>query len=130
MSGLKGLFRPHKDTEPVPPAPLVTPRPSVDGWTLDGTPLAARIPRRDRRELCTLLHGVAIGVDTPYTYARAAELLEQHGEDAQAHAVCSAWFALPVSRHPAHSHAGRTLARQRDRLRDRLRARLTAPVAS
>jgi hypothetical protein len=127
MSGLRGIFRTRKDTGTVQPAPLVPPRPSVDGWTLDGTPLAATIPRRDHRELCTLLHGVAIGADTPYTYARAAELLEQHGEAAQAHAVCEAWFALPFANHPAHSQASRALARQRDRLGTRLLAR---PVAS
>lgn len=120
MSPLPNPFRRSSAPPEVEPAPLVLPRATVDGWTLDGTPLAAAVPRGQQRELSTLLHGVAIGVDTPWTYERAVELLEAAGQSAQAHAVCHAWLARPAAAQPANAHATRNLTRARDRLRARL----------
>lgn len=100
--------------------PLLKPSASVDGWTLAGTPLAKRLSRAESRELATLLHGVHIRADTPWTYERAAAMLEQHGEPAQALAVCEAWFALPAATAPANSQRTRAIGRRRARLRSRL----------
>ncbi|MDP9398449.1 MAG: hypothetical protein M3P96_11810 [Actinomycetota bacterium] len=99
---------------------LVVPLASVDGWTLRGTRLQDRVPFRMQRELCALLHGVEIGATTPYTYARAAELLDSIGEPGQAYAVCEAWFRLPAGRRAQQAQADRSLARQRNRLRLRV----------
>ena len=103
---------------------LVAPVPSVAGWTFEGTRLAGRVPFRMQRELATLLHGVAVGADTAYTYARAAELLDAIGEQGQAHAVCEAWFRLPAAQRGSSRTAPveRSLARRRQRLRVRLAA--------
>jgi hypothetical protein len=114
------LFRKRAAPAEVEPVPLVVPRSSIDGWTLDGTPLAASVARGDRRELATLLHGVAVRVETPWTYIRAVELLEAAHEPAQAYAVCAAWLALPAATRPGHAHDTRTLVRAQDRLRVRL----------
>lgn len=118
-----GLFRRAEPLGPVVTAPLVTPQATVDGWTLEGTPLASAVPRPVQRELTTLLHGVAVGVDTAWTYARAVEILETAGELGQAHAVCEAWLAQPAATRPEHAARTRALTRQRDRLRHRLAAR-------
>ena len=122
MSPLPNPFRRASAPPDVEPAPLVVPRATVDGWTLEGTPLATAVPRARQRELSTLMHGVAIGVDTPYTYERAVELLEDAGQTAQAHAVCHAWLTRPAASLPANAHATRSLTRARDRLRARLGA--------
>ena len=105
---------------PVPPETLVLPRATIDGWTLEGTPLASRLPRGEQRELCTLLHGVAVEVDTPYTYARAMELLEALGELGQAHAVGTRWLAGSAAGRVDGAHQTRAIARQTERLRVRL----------
>lgn len=109
------------DGRDLPVPPLVRPRLSVDGWTLAGTPLAARIPRHLLAELTTLLHSVSTGASAPWTYERAAELLEECGEPAQALAACEAWFALPAATGRANAARSRALARRRSRLRLRLR---------
>lgn len=120
MSPLPNPFRRSSATPEVEPVDVVVPRASVDGWTLEGTPLATTVPRGQQRELSTLLHGVAIGVDTPWTYERAVELLETAGQPAQAYAVCHAWLGRPAAAQPANAHATRNLTRARDRLRARL----------
>jgi hypothetical protein len=102
--------------------PLVEPRATIDGWTLEGTRLAGSVPRRMQRELCTLLHGIAVRAETPYTYLRAAELLERSGEHTQAFAVCEAWLALPASNSASVAHDTRVVVRLRERLRSRLAA--------
>ncbi|MYV98540.1 hypothetical protein, partial [Streptomyces sp. SID3343] len=81
--------------EAVPGPDLVRPRRSLDGWTLEGTPLADRFDREELRELATLLHGVHARMHTAWTYERAADLLERAGERPQALAVVETWFALP-----------------------------------
>jgi hypothetical protein len=96
------------------PAPVVT----VDGWTLEDDHLATRLPRSEMRELATLLHYVNIHVETPWTYERAGELLEQAGDPGAALAVYQEWLAMPVARRPALSAQTRTLERRRQRLRD------------
>lgn len=112
-----------RDKEAVPGPEVFAPRVGLDGWTLEGTPLAARFAREDLRELATLLHGVCAGMDTAYTYDRAADMLERAGERPQALAVLDAYFALPDRVHEANAGVTRNLARRRQRLRKRLGGR-------
>ncbi|WP_436773553.1 hypothetical protein [Yinghuangia sp. YIM S09857] len=109
-----------RDKEAVPGPVVLAPRRSLDGWTLDGTPLAFRFGREELRELATLMHGVSAGMETPYTYERAADLLEKGGERPQALAVLDAYFTLPPHIRDANPSETRTLGRRRQRLRKRL----------
>ncbi|UGQ14367.1 hypothetical protein LO772_12715 [Yinghuangia sp. ASG 101] len=109
-----------RDKEAVPGPEVFAPRRGLDGWTLEGTPLAARFERDDLRELATLLHGVCAGMDTAYTYERAADMLDRAGERPQALAVLDAYFGLPERIHEANPGVTRNLARRRQRLRKRL----------
>jgi hypothetical protein len=115
--------------EAVPGPTLVQPRRSLDGWTLEGTPLADRFGREELRELGTLLHGVGAEMRTAWTYERAADILERAGERPQALAVVEAWFALPEDVRRANPAPTRSLGRRRQRLRSRLGAS-TAPAGS
>lgn len=121
------LFRRRAEPVEIVPAAIPVPRFSIDGWTLTGTPLAdkltARLPRPDLRELETLLHGIAVEVDTPYTYERAAVLLERSDEPGPALSVCEAWLAHPAARWPEYSQHTRSIERHRARLRSRLASR-------
>ena len=125
------LFRRRLPLAEVAPFPIPVPRFSIDGWTLTGTPLAdnlcSRLPRGDLRELETLLHGIAVEVDTPYTYERAAVLLERAGEPGPAMSVCDAWLANPASKWPEYAQHTRGIDKHRNRLRARLAGR---PVAA
>lgn len=118
------LFRRRAPLVVSEPAVIPAPRATIDGWTLAGTPLAAamaaHLPRQDVRELETLLHGIAVEADTPYTYDRAAVLLERCGEVAVALAVCDAWLAHPAAAWPEYVHHTRALARHGTRLRARV----------
>lgn len=111
------LFTRRSAPEPVEAAPIPVPRPSIDGWTLAGTSLAAKLAKPDLRELETLLHGIAVHADTPYTYERAAVLLERAGEFGQALSVCDAWLALPAAKWPEYGHHTRAIEKRRARLR-------------
>ncbi|MCF2529918.1 hypothetical protein [Yinghuangia soli] len=111
-----------RDKQAVPGPAVLAPRRSLDGWTLEGTPLAARFGRDELRELATLMHGVSAGMDTPWTYERAADMLEENGERPQALAVLDAYFLLPDRIREANSVQTRTLGRRRHRLRKRLGA--------
>lgn len=121
------LFRRRHALAVIEPAAIPVPRFSIDGWTLAGTPLAAKMSatslRGDLRELETLLHGVAVEADTPYTYERAAVILERCDEAGPALSVCEAWLARPVSTWPEHVHHTRAIDKHRARLRARLSAR-------
>jgi len=126
---MASLFRRRDIPVVLEPAPIPVPRFTIDGWTLAGTPLAAKLSTRapqtaraDLRELETLLHGVAVEADTPYTYERAAVLLERCDEAGPALSVCEAWLAHPASRWPAHVHHTRAVDKHRARLRVRLSA--------
>ncbi len=119
-----------RDKEAVPGPEVYAPRRSLDGWTLEGTPLAARFERDDLRELATLLHGVCAGMETAYTYDRAADMLERAGERPQALAVLDAYFGLPQRVHEANPGVTRNLARRRQRLRKRLNGRPARKVAA
>jgi hypothetical protein len=118
------LFRRRAEPVEIVPAAIPVPRFSIDGWTLTGTPLAdkltSRLPRPDLRELETLLHGIAGEVATPYTYERAAVLLERSDEPGPALSVCEAWLAHPAARWPEYSQHTRSIERHRARLRSRL----------
>jgi hypothetical protein len=120
------LFRNRRPVTEVEPVDLVVPRATIDGWSLEGTALATKVPRGEQRELSTLLHGIAVRVETPWTYLRAVEILEGCGEEEQAYAVCEAWLKVPASRRDEHASDTRQLTRLRDRLRSRLAARSTA----
>lgn len=115
------LFRRRAALPDIEPAAIPVPRFSIDGWTLAGTPLAtklaSRLARPDLRELETLLHGVAVDVDTPYTYERAAILLERSDEPGPALSVCEAWLAHPASAWPEYVHHTRAIDKHRARLR-------------
>ena len=119
-----GLFRRRETGGLIDPAPIPVPRFSIDGWTLSGTPAAAHLTstlaRPELRELETLLHGVAVAADTPYTYERAAVLLERAGEPGPALSVCEAWLAHPASKWPEYTHHTRAMEKHRARLRTRL----------
>lgn len=127
------LFRRRETSAVIEPADIPVPRFSIDGWTLTGTPLGAklstRLPRPDLRELETLLHGVAVEADTPYTYERAAVLLERSDEPGPALSVCEAWLAHPASKWPEYVHYTRAIDKHRFRLRARLSNR-QVPVES
>ncbi|NUU21010.1 MAG: hypothetical protein HOV68_05770 [Streptomycetaceae bacterium] len=109
-----------RDKEAVPGPEVLAPRRSLDGWTLEGTALARRFGREELRELATLMHGVSAGMETPWTYERAADLLERGGERPQALAVLDAYFTLPTHIRDANAVHTRTLGRRRQRLRKRL----------
>jgi len=121
------LFRRRAEPVEIVPAAIPVPRFSIDGWTLTGTPLAekltARLPRPDLRELETLLHGIAVEVDTPYTYERAAVLLERADEPGPALSICEAWLGHPAARWPEYAQHTRGVERHRTRLRSRLASR-------
>jgi hypothetical protein len=121
------LFRRRAEPIEIVPAAIPVPRFSIDGWTLTGTPLGdkltSRLPRPDLRELETLLHGIAVEVDTPYTYERAAVLLERSDEPGPALSVCEAWLAHPAAKWPEYSQHTRSIERHRARLRSRLASR-------
>ncbi|MGR7001160.1 hypothetical protein ACU686_29055 [Yinghuangia aomiensis] len=115
--------------EAVPGPDVVAPRRSLDGWTLEGTALGARFTGEELRELGTLMHGVSAGMDTPWTYERAADILEAGGERPQALAVLDALLraAEPHTRR-ANPVSTRALARRRQRLRKRLGVRVPDAV--
>jgi hypothetical protein len=113
-------------------SPIPVPRFSIDGWTLAGDPLAGKLAKADLRELETLLHGIAVEVDTPYTYERAAILLDRAGDTGPALSVCEAWLAHPAAKWPEYVHHTRAIDKRRTRLRTRLLARpaTATPAAS
>ena len=111
------LFRRRPAPQPVDAPQLVLPRASIDGWTLAGTPVGTRLSPADRRELETLLHAVAVHSDSPWTYERAAALLEKADDPGQALAVLDQWLARPAAQWPVHAHATRSIEKRRARLR-------------
>jgi len=113
------LFHRRQASTPLEPAPIPVPRPSIDGWTLAGTSLVAKLSKPDLRELEILLHGIAVSADTPYTYERAAILLERAGEPGAAISVCDAWLSLPAAKWPEYVHHSRAIDKRRSRLRTR-----------
>ena len=121
------LFRRRGALQDIEPAAIPVPRFSIDGWTLAGTPLApklvGKLNRQDLRELETLLHGIAVEADTPYTYERAAVLLERCDEPGPALSVCEAWLAHPASKWPEYVHFTKAIDKHRARLRGKLSAR-------
>jgi hypothetical protein len=118
------LFRRRATPPDIEPAAIPVPRFSIDGWTLAGTPLAPKLTSRlagpDLRELETLLHGIAVEVDTPYTYERAAVLLERSDEPGPALSVCEAWLAHPAAAWPEYVHHTLAIDKHRARLRVKL----------
>ena len=119
-----GLFNRRETNETITAAPIPVPRFSIDGWTLSGVPLAAGLTKRltapDLRELETLLHGIAVQADTPYTYERAAVLLERGGEPGPALSVCEAWLSHVAAAVPEHVHQTKAVEKRRARLHQRL----------
>jgi hypothetical protein len=97
--------------------PLPVPISTVDGWTLAGTGLSS-VRGDTARELATLLHGIELGVDTPWTYQRAAELLDEVGSPRIALTALDAWLSQPIAKE--RPDQTRLIQRQRDRLHSRL----------
>ncbi|MDQ1626988.1 MAG: hypothetical protein QOI54_732 [Actinomycetota bacterium] len=128
------LFSRRPVSGTVEAAPIPVPRFSIDGWTLDGVPLAvnltANLSRADLRELETLLHGIAVAVDTPYTYERAAVLLERAGDAGAALSVCQAWLTHPAGAWPEYVHHTRAIDKRRVRLHSRLVGRAPTTTAA
>jgi hypothetical protein len=124
------LFNRRPVTADVEASPIPVPRFSIDGWTLAGDPLAGKLAKGDLRELETLLHGIAVEVDTPYTYERAAILLDRAGDLGPALSVCEAWLALPAAKWPEYLHHTRAIDKRRTRLRARLVGRPSAAPAA
>jgi hypothetical protein len=125
------LFRGRRPApQEIEPSAIPVPRFSIDGWTLSGTPLAtklaSKLARPDLRELETLLHGIAVEADTPYTYERAAVLLERSDEPGPALSVCEAWLRHPASKWPEYVHHTKAIDKHRARLRARLSNRQVA----
>ena len=118
-----GLFHRSPVSSPVETAPIPVPRFSIDGWTLAGDPLVTKLAKPDLRELETLLHGIAVEADTPYTYERAAVLLERAGDLSPALSVCDAWLAHPASKWPEYVHHTRAITKRRARLHTKLAGR-------
>jgi hypothetical protein len=123
------LFHRRLVSTAVESAPIPVPRFSIDGWTLAGDPLAGKLAKGDLRELETLLHGIAVEVDTPYTYERAAILLDRAGDTGPALSVCEAWLALPAAKWPEYVHHTRAIEKRRTRLRGRIAGRSPASAA-
>jgi len=113
------LFRRRNTSPPIEPAPIPVPRPSIDGWTLADTALATKLSKPDLRELEILLHGIAVSAETPFTYERAAVLLERAGELGPALSVCDAWLGLPAAKWPEYAQHTRAIDKRRSRLRTR-----------
>jgi hypothetical protein len=126
------LFHRRPVSAVIEAAPIPVPSFSIDGWTLAGDPLAGKLAKGDLRELETLLHGIAVEVDTPYTYERASILLDRAGDIGPALSVCEAWLALPAAKWPEYVHHTRAIDKRRGRLRARIvgRSASAAPAAS
>lgn len=125
------LFQRRPTGTSIEASPIPVPRFSIDGWTLAGDPLAGKASKADLRELETLLHGIAVEVDTPYTYERASVLLERAGDAGPALSVCEAWLVHPAAKWPEYVHHTRAIDKRRARLRTRLLSRpaTAAPAA-
>jgi hypothetical protein len=124
-----GLFNRNPVSASVEASPIPVPRFSIDGWTLAGDPVATKLAKPDLRDLETLLHGIAIEADTPYTYERAALLLERAGESGPALSVCEAWLAHPAAKWPEYAHHTRAIEKRRARLRSKLASRPAAAAS-
>jgi len=89
---------------------------SVDGWPFNRRAIAAKDAGRHQEELAILLEGVRRKVDTPYTYERAALLLERARQLQQALQVCDVWLALPEQVRHQGAATGRKIMKRRERL--------------
>jgi hypothetical protein len=126
---MMGLFNRNPVSSSFEPAPIPVPLFSIDGWTLAGHPLAAKLAKPDLRELETLLHGIAVEADTPYTYERAAVLLERAAEPGPALSVCEAWLAHAAAKWPEYVHHTRAIDKRRGRLRSKIASRSAATAS-
>jgi hypothetical protein len=124
-----GLFHRNTVSTSIEAAPIPVPRFSIDGWTLEGDPLTTKLAKPDLRELETLLHGIAVEADTPYTYERAAVLLELAGDLGAALSVCEAWLAHAAAKWPEYVNHTRAVDKRRARLRSKLANRQPAAAS-
>lgn len=90
----------------------------VDGFPYNEAALRHKGAGRPAQELQALLDGVVAGADTPYTYDRAALLLEKQGEPERALEVCVAWDRV-VSPSASESRVA-AIGKRRARLQARL----------
>lgn len=97
--------------------PLPHPHQDLDGWTLSGTELG-ELRGPTARELAMLLHGIDLHVDTPWTYQRAADMLESTGHAKMALTALDLWLSHP---HAADQpERTREVQRQRLKVQDRI----------
>lgn len=97
--------------------PLPHPHQNLDGWTLSGTELD-HLQGATARELAMLLHGIDLHVDTPWTYQRAADMLERAGHSEMALMALELWLSHP---HAADQpERTREVQRQRTKLQERI----------
>ena len=102
---------------PIASEPLPHPRQDLDGWTLRNTELG-HLQGATERELSVLLHGIDLHVDTPWTYQRAADMLEHAGHPLMALNALELWLSHP---HAADQpERTRDIERQRSKLEERI----------
>ena len=111
------LFRRRATYALIDPAPIPVPALQHRRLDLRRHPRRGRARGRSRARTCasleTLLHGVAVEVDTPYTYERAAVLLERAGEHGPALSVCEAWLAHPAAHWPEYPQHTRAMEKHK-----------------
>lgn len=97
--------------------PLPHPHQDLDGWSLSGTELRD-LAGPTAREMAVLLHGIDLHVDTPWTYQRAADMLEGTGHPEMALTALDLWLSHP---HAADQpERTREIQRQRVKIKERL----------
>lgn len=97
--------------------PLPHPHQDLDGWTLAGTELR-ELRGPTAREMAVLLHSIDLHVDTPWTYQRAADMLESEGHPEMALTALDLWLSHP---HAADQpERTREIQRQRIKVQERL----------
>lgn len=104
--------RMREDAQEVLSAPLPHPHLDLDGWTLRGTELD-HLRGPDEREMAVLLHNIDLHVDTPWTYQRAADILQHTGHPEMALTALDLWLS--------HPHAADQPERTREVHRQRIR---------
>lgn len=104
-------------SEEVESQPLPHPHQDLDGWTLSGT-LLGDLQGATAREIAVLLHSIDLHVDTPWTYQRAADILESVGRPEMALTALDLWLSHP---HAADQpERTREIQRQRLKVQERL----------
>lgn len=107
----------REEGEPAVGEALPKPSRDLDGWSLKETDLN-NLRGPDARELAVLLHGIDLKVDTPWTYQRAADMLEQTGHPEMAITALDLWLSHPHA--VDQPERTRDVHRQRVKLQERI----------